>query len=45
MMHGSTGRVKVRLFQDFSTLRFVSIVQNTGMADIDRISEEKGGGK
>ena len=45
MMHGSTGRVKVRLFQDFSTLRFVSIVQNTGMANIDRISEEKGGGK
>ncbi len=45
MMHGSTGRVKVRLFQDFSTLRFVTIVRNEGMDDIERISNEKGGDK
>lgn len=41
--HGSTLEVKVRLFQDFSTLRFITVVRNPRKAEIDSLSEKEEG--
>ena len=40
-VHGATGQVSVVLFQDFSTLRNVTIVLNKGYEEIERLSSHE----
>lgn len=43
--HGAIGQVKVRLFQDFSTLRFVTIVSSGDRQVIEELSAHREGAK
>ena len=35
VINGATNEIKVRLFQDFSTLRYVTVVGNTSQRELN----------
>jgi rod shape-determining protein MreC len=39
IVNGSTSEIKVRLFEDFSALRYVTIVENLGKAEIKQLED------
>ena len=41
IVNGSTSEIKVRLFEDFSALRYVTIVENLGKAEIKQLEHKR----
>lgn len=41
VINGATNEIKVRLFQDFTALKYVTIVENTRAAEIEEIENRK----
>jgi len=39
IVNGSTSEIKVRLFEDFSSLRYVTIVENLGREEIRQLED------
>ncbi|MCI1640120.1 MAG: rod shape-determining protein MreC [Bacteroidales bacterium] len=43
IMNGATYEIKIKLFQDFSSLRYVSVVRNTGTHEIEELEQKENG--
>lgn len=41
IVNGSTSEIKVKLFEDFSSLRYVTIVENLGRAEIKTLEDKR----
>ena len=41
VINGATNEIKVRLFQDHSALKYVTIIQNTRSAEIEEIEHRR----